>query len=113
MQATARSSHPYAYSSPVSSRETAYSLFKVQWRERASDAEQSVCSAHRMNTSPSTNPKENGLQESFCCNFFKYNPGEPETDAINLKRYMEKDVCAAEKKIRIALKNWGIKGILM
>jgi len=26
---------------------------------------------------------------------------------------MEKDVCAAEKKIRIALKIWGIKGILM
>ena len=26
---------------------------------------------------------------------------------------VEKDVCAAEKKIRIALKIWGIKGILM
>jgi len=26
---------------------------------------------------------------------------------------MEKDVCAAEKKIGIALKIWGIKGILM
>jgi len=26
---------------------------------------------------------------------------------------MEKDVCAAEKKIRIALKIWGIKGIFM
>ena len=26
---------------------------------------------------------------------------------------MEKDVCAAEKKIRIELKIWGIKGILM
>ena len=74
MQATARSSHPFAYSSPVSSRETAYSLFKVQWRERASDAEQSVCIAHRMNTSPSTNPQKNGRQESFCCKLLKINP---------------------------------------
>jgi len=32
---------------------------------------------------------------------------------LTIKRYMEKDVCAAEKKIRIALKIWGIKGILM
>ena len=50
-------------------RRNGLELLKVQRREHASDAEQSVCSAHRMNTSPSTNPKENGLQESFCCKF--------------------------------------------